>query len=410
MSMKTIYELYTSKDETVYDLKLGKKLRKAVHEFIHKSPDSIAFFSNTGVGYNFITFHTKDVNEVLDNVFDANFVHNITPELKKLPNLDMSRRVASNPIHLFFIYAMYRVFKTNLNLEDKIQMVEDIFFIYASKRIGYMLTVFFGNHKLSKDKHDALVENMKGKYILKQCGSWLGYIKYRAKDVVPKNKYTDNKVDGIRYMRIMKPKDNDEVGATAADIDGRFKSTFKFLYVDVLKLIAENKSHKHNSLLIEGDDGSVLRDVISDTRGAVEKIHRNITDKHSFINPSLISVIAGDDKRSKTILSSSLDYLIKKIDNHKIRKEFSEVIESCVVEVLSVIDKKANEQKNLMDKLTAIRNAWRSNPHNNKDIKDAKKLFEIILKKDLKLTNNKIILLSVTNIGAYIISFGVLKG
>lgn len=207
-------------DKVYARIKFDKSLYKKLHKFrlawTRKSGEYAEFLGGNTLGVQAVRFSTRDVNALLSDIYKVD-AGELLNAIRKLPDIDESWAVSTNPVSQTMVYTMHRFMLDGKLGKDTEKGMRECYYIMAYNIIGSLMSNYF-SHPANPAVAKATTERMSNRFLLKRLGSWNEVLKYRAGDVLPP--------DGLHVDRIRTYSTEDSV-RVINDLQGRIRELFK---------------------------------------------------------------------------------------------------------------------------------------------------------------------------------------
>lgn len=280
LGIKEEFEIVFSK--THFDTALINNLHKFQIAFINKNNEHMEFFGGKLMGVHVVKFIPKDVT----NLFEILGIQSkeLEEAIKRIPTIDKSRFVTSDPFNLACIYVAH-MFLSNTKLDEKNRQ-RGAFLIMLILNYRFMTGIMnrFFQYPIDKEMAQALYANLSYKFLIKRLRNWEEVLEYRALSIVGPNE--------LHHKTLLNFNDDNEVLKVIADSQGRIKDMMKNIYREFIKTYQNGERIYLNNDTATNDEGvEVLRDRTAGLGTYQRYIMDVLTDSNSFIRNELVNVL-----------------------------------------------------------------------------------------------------------------------
>lgn len=351
-----------------FDRSLYQELQRFRLSWAQKSDIYIEFLGGNLTGVHPVRFSTVDEDKLFAGVFGVDQA-NLKYDLFKVPGIDKTRRVTSNPLYQMLFYTMHRFATEYTNVDYKPNDIRETYYIMAYKIISSLLTHYFvynANIPLAK----AVYERLSNRFLIKRFGTWQKVFDHRAMDVLPK---------GLHYDRVVAGSTDDSV-RVIADLQGRIRENIKNIYAVLKEVEKANEKIYSTSMLESGEEGMESKDIESRPDMYMNYARSIINEPNSFINDDLVYLVRSiitnlpEDKFVDTLKYISMHYNAKQSE----KMDLIDISINTTINYLRTKNITNNYKGQMHTVLTHMRGYWSSSSVKSADVKAIKNnLFKI---------------------------------
>ena len=348
----TIKELF---DDLFKKVKVSKKLAKKLYKFqvsyVTKNKDHSEFFGGGLIGTVPITFKNSEELNLFNNIFKVD-VNDIKNRLKECPSINTSFKVTGDPLNLSIFYLVHRFLSDRkLSSTVKRRAAYDLLMIFNYRTISALHNNgfrFLASPEVSKQAY----EELSGRFIIKQCGSWKNYMEIRA------NKVIDTESNHFKSLLTMSS--DHKFLYSISDTQGRIRSTFKLMYRVLDRVKNEGDRLSVVSGVDKGTDKEENSDVVSGVKGKTTKMLSDVMIPATFVNKKMVkvisSIIPGLSEKNLTDLLTRFSKLTMSSDYKKANGFIVNSITYCYSHIQEV-DISPKVQKDVLYVLSVLKGA-----------------------------------------------------
>jgi len=366
-------------DKLYKDISFDKKLYKKLHNFrlnwLSKGVEYPEFLGGNTLGVHTIRFSTRDDDHLLVDIFNADPLM-VLGNIKKLPDIDASWAVSTNPILQTLTYTMHR-FIIDDKLGSKLdEALKECYYIFAYKVFGSLLSNYF-RYNTTPAIAKATFEKLSNRFLIKKYGTWNAVLEHRANSVLPPA--------GLHSERLLEYTTNDSI-RIVNDLQGGIREHIKSIYEVMLDVTTNKTSIGSSSLLgTTGDGDDTTKSITNRPDRYVNKLRELMGNPLNLIDDDIIHLTtqfirAGDAALIKdTLLRLSEDYNPKDRD--------SVYIESIILNTIAYCNTKgimSDYRSNILEVINYMKGYWSSGSVKDKDVKRVKKVISLAVKKSTK--------------------------
>ncbi|AXH70784.1 hypothetical protein [Vibrio phage BONAISHI] len=375
MSFKSIKEVFDYHCTATVDDKFAIAMIVTWQKFISRSDSHSKFFNSPYVGVYPIRYLTSDAMFFLEELLGIEDPVQCQTDLFALKTVDENHKVASDVVNLAYMYAVFRLFDSNVNRKYKEPAMVHTVAMAITKHLCSQITRRF---KFNADPAIAaqLYESLDNKTDLKRLGDWKSLLLERGEDFISPR--------GIHSKFVAKMSPDERILYATGDIQDRI--------VGVLNLLT-SKFHD-----IKDQQGKILSmsTIGSDIDG--EKVLRDFARKENELK-RVMSEIAEDprdlirqqliDFTSDLITSANADMLEKTLeyfsDNFNAMDKKSHdsphraALDRLVVYVIHEAKVANLDLSNIPQVVARIKNIFRSSRTKKPDVIEIKNDFTMIV-------------------------------
>jgi len=310
--------------DVIVDSILAKKIVAYQLAFVAKNDEHVKFFGGHLTGVQIVRFTESDQLVWFDEILHVD-QDTLQQELFKLPTVHEEHKVASNAMNLSCIWLTHLLINAP-NIPDTLKhdALISVMLIMQYK----FLTSRLGRHfpyPANKAVAEATYASLSMKFDLKQAGSWGGYLRKRAEDIL------DEKAP--RFKHFQKMGDDREIEKIVNDIQTRLRKTLRLIAGTHYQINASGKRIIAVSQTVEHDGKEILKDKTKSLANYTRYIQAIIPDKSSFLREELLTVVEGMvQTMPPTLFRGTLEWLSEHFQGqhaHKLQALTKEIMVHC---------------------------------------------------------------------------------
>lgn len=335
---------------------------------------NLDFLSGMTIGVQAVRFSQLDESKLNNEVFkiDMDLLQN---DFYRVDGIVKEWKVTANATYHLLLY----IIKYILDKKLPIDYLYEAYYVMAYKMVSSLLVQRF-SYTLDPRIASVVAEKMTEKFKLKELGSWQKFLEYRATFLLPGTLHGD---------RLLKDYNTSNSMTIVADLQGAIRSTINRLFSLIVEVNESDLSISTDSLTSIQNEEIVLADLHS--YGKYSKIVLDRISTGDFINDDYIYLLGEvssnlnltefktllsnvvdkslDEFKEveyivNTVLSSSLNYLMRRDDIKNIEVNIIHIIKtlkyylsSSTVKDDTIIKLKEKSFK-LVDKYTTVKTNW----------------------------------------------------
>jgi len=346
-----------------FDGSLLKRLEAFNIAWMSKGPEYPEFLGSNLLGVHPIRFSTRDDDALLVDIYnvDPNVVYE---NIIKLPQIDKSWAVSTNPILQTMAYTMHRFYKDGLLGGRTEHGVRLCYYIMAYKIFGSLLSRYFSfstSPAIAKATH----ERLSNRFLIKKLGSWNEFLKYRSGDIMPP--------DGLHYKDIVNFSTPEAVNAVN-DLQGRIRETIKNIYLVMLDVIEESSTLTSTSMtdMNMGEGGKTV-DLVNRPDKYIIRLKESIATPASLMDADIIHLIHSMVNSSdEDVMNRALLELSESYDSRKSRVDIMSELMLLSIDYLATKDITGDYKTNLVSTIINLRGYWSSGSVKDHRVKEVK--------------------------------------
>jgi hypothetical protein len=370
-NVKSVFDDMCSHVE--FDKNLADKLHKYKQYFINRNPEHAAFFGGNLLGVNVVRFLPSDSDNWFDHILEAD-EEQLREQLHALPGINDEWFVSSSPMNLSCAWVFHRLFRSSLPAALKKQAMMDAVLILQFKFVTSILFWFF-RYPADRAVAEATYAAFNMKFILKETGSWLGLLNYRAEEILARS--------SPHYDAVSSMNSDKHVVNMLNAIHGALKGYIKNMrgVMERVRITGGKLTSTSASASVNGEE--ILKDKTRGPGTYTTYLKSVLSDKNSFVREELLSVVVKIMPSAHyKHLRASLEYLSAnyfKKDHAKIERITSLVmIHSYAYLSENRISLRANVD--LANMLVKLKGAYTSSRSIDADLLELRKLTEEIIR------------------------------
>ncbi len=265
-----------------FDKDLAVRLQRYKQEFINRNRDHAAFFGGNLLGVQTVRFVPQDVNNWFDNILDAD-EEAIREAIHKSPGINKDWHVSSNPMNVTCLWLVHRIFRSSMPAELKTQAMTDTLLILQIKMVTSIMFNFFKKYPASPEVAEATYAALNMKFILKEQGSWLALLTYRAESILSRN--------SPLYDAISSFTPNKRIIEALNSIHGALKGYIRKIRQVMGTVLVSGGKISATSAAVNANGEEILRDKTRGPMTYTNYLKSIISDKNSFIREELFHIV-----------------------------------------------------------------------------------------------------------------------
>lgn len=268
-------------DEIFKDVKFDKKLVRRIKmyrvNFSTQTPDHVSFFGGTLLGTNIVRFKSNYVREFFMDIINIE-PQDVAERLHEVPAINTKFKISGDVFNLCLFYMAHR-FLNEKGIDE--EGMKECILIFNYRTISALISKrfrFLANMEIAIAVH----ESLSNKFILKQKGSWVHYLDYRATKHMAKN---------APYRSNMKTlKDDKHFINTINEGNSAIRSTFNILYNRFIE-IRESGSFVRAGSIIDTMDDTSVGDISDKLINTIRNVQDEVMRENQFYDEELLSVL-----------------------------------------------------------------------------------------------------------------------
>lgn len=397
--MESIREIMESEGEhVIFDTDLIKRLRDFNISFINRNADHIQYFGSQYTGVHQAKFKTSDRDLWFDLILDGFDERSAYNRVVKLPTLKPEWKRATDIMNLACIWVCHRFMHTkSLSERDREEGIIQALTILNIKFLTSLTNAYFA-YPVNIDVARAVIDKMNNKYILKQTGSWKGFIDHRNREI--------KKPTSPNYKALFYFDDDKEIIDAISDIQLRFRQTIKGVWKVLDEVLRSQKKVNvvGNTLTLDGEQ--VIRDVTRDENKYIRYIHTVLQDKTRFFKEELMDIIIRiSPTMSPRAFMDALVYIQE--NSHKpSEKQIADLIDETILHSIEYLRRSPDTRRlihNVGDLTAKLRANYASSTSSDPALLKMRKIGFDIIKKSTGLKNDAAISAVRTGVFLYLI-------
>ncbi len=370
-TVREVFE-YALSDKEI-DEALAKSIDTYLHEFLNRNKDHASFFGGVLLGVEVVRFLESDKNNWFDNILQAD-EETLREYLHALPGINKEWKVSSNVMSLSCVWLVHKFFHSSLPAEMKMKAMMNVLIILQIKGVTSILFNFF-RFPADKQVAEATYAALNMKFILKETGSWLNLLTYRAKEILSRT--------SPNYNAISRMDKDKEVVDMLNTIHGALKSYIKNMR-GVMEHVRLTGGKIKTTTAVAGIDGEeILKDRTKGPQALTNYIKSILSDRNSFIRENLLHIVlVSMPTINADYLTSALEWLSSNYFG-KEHKKVEEIINLTMLHSYSYLTTGATVSKansSLINIISKMRGAYTSSRSSDADLLELRKLVEEFIK------------------------------
>jgi hypothetical protein len=389
-------------DDCFRNVKWDRKLVSAIYHYqigyINRNQEHIEFFGSKLLGVHVVRFKDSDVARFYSDVLDVDFYH-LTEAVRKVPTIYHEATITSDIFNLTLMYMIHR-FLTERNLDEKLRKraaydAALIFFYRCAAALQSATFRYPADPKIAQAAYSRLSK----KFLIKQLGSWYEVMEYRANDLLdPK--------EGIHYENLVKFTDDLRIIYAIQDSQGRIKDLMKNYYNEFKKSHAGGESIGiTGSTFYDVEGEETLKEKTKSVESYVLYIQKAITDKATFVQEDLVSVIANINKNTSfRMVKYTLSWMSDNYYHGNLHKDIDRFITTTVIQSMYLMNSSMDikHKRDYPKILTDLKNLYLSTRTTDPEIEEIRDLGLKLMKKANPKVSESLLLATRTSVILYI--------
>lgn len=382
-----------------FDKSLARHLKIFRLGWVQKSPDYSEFLGANTLGTHPIRFSSRDDSMLLSDIYNID-VGALLADIKRLPDLNPSWQVSTNPVLQTMCYTMHRFIVDGKikgrALEDALR---ECYYIFSYKVFGSLIYSYF-KFTPSPALAKATYEGLSNRYLIKRLGSWGAVMEYRARTVIPE--------DGAQVGRLRTYTTDDAV-RTVNDLQGAIRRTIVEIY-GVMVTIDKGKGGIATSTMVEkvgeGEEGT--RAITDRPDKYTHRLREIIGVEAKLVNDDIIHLVTSLVKASdKVVLLDTLKYLAANI---KPKDKHYDLFDNIIIKTVSYVNSKgirSNYRDNIIEIVNHMRGYWSSGSVKDHELLAVKKYLSKLVRDATGRKTNWVVSANTTAIIIYLFVISV---
>lgn len=371
---RLVKEVFDSELKDIeYDKNLALAVARYKQNFINRSKDHAAFFGGNLLGVDVLRFLESDKDRWFDDILQAD-EELLREKLHALDWINPEWNISSNVMNLSCAFLVHRFFHSSLPANQKKQAMMDVLLVMQFKFISSILFRFFP-YPADRAVAEATYAALTMKFILKEKGSWLKLLEYRAEEILART--------APHYRAISSMDSNKEVVEFLNAVHGAIKG-----YIKSMREVMEQQRLTGGKIRtvssVAGVDGEeILKDRTRGPAVYTTYLKSILSDKNSFIREELLLVITKiQPSATYTHLRSALEHLSGGYfgaDHMKIEK----IVNLTMVHAFAYLSENRVSLRTNVDlpnMLIRLKGAYTSSRSNDPDLLELRAMIEEIIR------------------------------
>jgi len=365
---------YVCKD-IKFDRKLFNKLQKFRVSWSRKNIEYSEFLGSNLLGLHAVRFSTRDDDMLVTDIYNID-INTLYTNILKLPDINKTWAVATNPVLQILIYTMHR-FITDGNLgKHKEEAIRECYHIFAYKVFGSLISHYF-KYNTTPAIAKATYERLSNRFLIKKLGNWNNVIEYRANDVIPPK--------GLHSKRLEIYSTDDAI-KIANDLQGRIRETIKNVYL-VMMEVRENDYKIQSTSHIEDSSGAdeATKSLTDRPDKYINSLKAAIGNAASIVDDDLIYLATSFVKSSdQNIVRNTL---IQMSETYDPRSKDSNYLDAIILKTIAYVNTKgihSDYKDNIVAIVGHMKGYWSSGSVKDSDVAMVKHIISDMIKKSTK--------------------------
>lgn len=277
-SIKAIFEAHGA--HLAFDQRLAEKINVYCKSFINKNDDHIQFFGSNLTGVYPVRMSSVDEMEWTVDILGLDNI-DIKKQVKALPHINENWIRGTDVFTLSGFWVVYRLLKSNLPIKVKEKAIHSTILNVHFKYISSIMAYYF-RYEVDKAVAQAVYDRLSLKFRLKQEGSWLALLEYRAKDLIAEK--------SIHYSTLTTYSPDDAIQYLITDTQGRMRDVVKNLWT-VLAEVRQEEKRGVNKSMIDLDGDLSVRDVTAQLTPYKDYLMTISKEPNSFLKREIVEIV-----------------------------------------------------------------------------------------------------------------------
>lgn len=353
------YTLKEAFDEAFETLEVDKQVAHELYQyqfgFINRNSDHLEFFGGNLIGVQVIRFKDADVSKFFNDVIDQDFAQT-TQIVRQVTTIDHSFKISGDILNLSLMYLLHRIYnspKLTEPLREAAAYNTALIFFYRC--ICAICSDWF-RYPADERIAQKAYANLSNKFLIKQLGSWIKVMEYRAKDLINKK--------GLHREAITKFTDDYSIVYAINDSQNRIRDLVKNYYSEFKQVHDDGESiGRTSSTIIDLDGEESTREKTKSVESYVTYAQHLVIDPPGFIRDDLISVIIDiNTNTSSRMVKATLTWICEKYHDPKYHRQIDRFLQMVVTQTMHLIEYSISpsKRKDLPHVLQSLKNLYLS--------------------------------------------------
>lgn len=402
-SLKSIFDHYTE-DTVKIDKSFAQKVWKWKTKFYSKNPDHVGFFTGYFFGYHIPKWTYSDSDYWLVDVMGID-EDEVASHAYKLDFVDKDHAVSSNILSIGLLYLIHKTtVSPTLDLKTKETLKSDLMEIMIARYITAIMNNYFSRGQTSLDIAQETYNRLSRRFVLKQEGSWAGFIRARAQSFLVGNQLGASARRKFATEEVYLQFDDEQVVKKLNAIKTNLNQAIKDINAVFREVLDDqNKISRTSSTQADGDD-KFVRDIIRSE--GVYLTHQNqlMLDKRAFINEDMLEVIESTmDAISTNIFRGALEWILDNQTNGRYKRDIETMRQDILLYGLELIKEEGIQTTNFVQIAYRLRQNFMSGKATDARLVKCRKLCDKFIVAYRPKSKGKIITLERVAILMYIV-------
>ena len=268
------------------------------------------------IGIEKAIFQYRDMDYLFD-IFDV-YKNDLKKHIRRMDSINPKFKVTSDPFNIFCFYLLHKSFELDENDRKKFHI---LIFSYLNYRFFTSIVNNFFKYPPSKEKINYVINNLSGRYVIKQHGTWYNYIKHIS------TLFSEGK--NIHYNTLRSFTNDDKIIYAISNTQGKMKSVIK----NISNEFYDNKDDivgiKTFNSVLDGPENKYLNENINKTHIRINNVKTSITNEYLFINRKLIEDMVKKDfkilNKHQRVLHRTLSHVCQEASDQIKNNKFNEL-------------------------------------------------------------------------------------
>lgn len=380
-----------------FDQELAKRIHRYVQEFINRNKDHAAFFGGVLLGVEVVRFLDSDKDRWFDEIIGSDELM-LQDMLYSLPTINRDWKVSSNVMNLSCVWMVHRFFNSSLPAKEKMDAMIDVLLVLQIKYTTSILFRFF-QYPADRAVAEATYAALNLKFILKETGSWLALLTYRAKEMLSRTS---------PHLSVFSRMDKDKgVVDMLNAAHGAIKSYIKNMRGVMEHIRLTGGKIKTTSSVAGVDGDEILKDRTKGPATLINYIKSILSDRNSFIRDDLLRVVIDlMPSVQYRYLVSSLEFLSANYFKAH-HKDIDRIINLAMLHSYSYLSGSnavARPSMNLATVVSRLRGAYTSSRSTDPDLLELRELVEKVIRPAVDSKTAAVLAATRTGVLLYIVA------
>lgn len=382
--------------DVVFDTALINQVYKFHTRFLNQSQEYLSFFAGNLIGVHVVRWRVADTQRFMNEVLKLDHLH-VEKEIDTVTTIDHSYPIESDALNLVLMYMIHRfISNPKLNDSQRQRGAYDVALIFFCRCLVIRQSDYFN---FPADPHiaQAAYAELSNKFLIKQLGSWIKVLDYRASDL--------SSPRGIHYNSLLLFEDDDRVTYAIGDSENRIRELYKgYSHVFHNTYSTGGRIGTIASTIIDVEGVEKIREKSRHTDQAIMLIQSILPDVKSFVKLELVQIIVEiNTNTSQRMLVQVLNWLSGRYMDTQWHRKVEEFIRLTIMHSYHLVDKMGVEEAaDLASVLVTLKNLYLSTRSSDPELMKIRKLGETLIKQASGPVNPSLEMATRTSVILYI--------